>query len=170
MKRALVVYESMFGNTGQVAQAVADGLGELFAVTKAEVSSAPRELPNDVELLVVGGPTHAFSMSRPRTRKSAAEQGADVQAAAHDGIREWISQVSAPTGTALATFDTKVASPRLPGSAAAAAQRRLRRHGLEPIAPPETFFVTGTDGELVEGEIERARTWASGLGHEVSVT
>ena len=163
MKRALLVYESMFGNTRQVAHAVAEGLGESFDVTVTEVGEAPHEIPSDVELVVVGGPTHAFGMSRPRTRQSAAEQGADRQAASHDGIREWVAHVSAPAGSVSATFDTKVATPHLPGSAAKSAQRKLRRSGLEPLVHPETFYVTGTDGELVAGELDRAKVWGSGL-------
>ena len=57
MRHALVVYESMFGNTQQVATAIADGLRGSFDVTMTEVSAAPKDVTADVELLVVGGPT-----------------------------------------------------------------------------------------------------------------
>ena len=69
--RALVVYESMFGNTEAVARAVADGLAEMHDVDLREVSQAPTEVIGRVDLIVVGGPTHAFSLSRPATRASA---------------------------------------------------------------------------------------------------
>lgn len=167
MRHALVIYESMFGNTQQVATAIADGLRESFGVTMTEVSAAPEEVAADVELLVVGGPTHALGMSRPRTRQSAGQQGADAQAAAHGGIREWIARVSAPEGTVTATFDTKVVKPHLPGSAASSAQRKLRHRGLKAATHPETFYVTGTEGGLVEGELDRAMAWGAELAHTV---
>lgn len=61
----------MFGNTRAVAEAVAQGLGSAMTVELVEVSAAPLE-SQDVDLLVVGGPTHAFGMSRPTTRSDAA--------------------------------------------------------------------------------------------------
>ena len=74
MTRALVVYESVLGNTQAVAKAIAEGLGESRPVTVKEVSDAPDAIPPDVGLLVVGGPTHAFGMSRPETRADAARE------------------------------------------------------------------------------------------------
>jgi hypothetical protein len=60
------------------------------------------------------------------------------------------------------TFDTRLTWPRfLAGSAAAAAAKRLAKKGARLLVPPESFLVTGTEGPLVEGEIERARTWAN---------
>ena len=59
---ALVVYESMFGNTEQIARAIADGLSESVEVQVAEVANAPTEPDPDTALIVAGGPTHAFSM------------------------------------------------------------------------------------------------------------
>jgi flavodoxin len=79
-----VVYESMFGNTKSVARAVADGLSERFDVDLRDVSQAPASDIGPVDLIVVGGPTHAFSLSRPATRASALEQGA---VARHQGHR-----------------------------------------------------------------------------------
>lgn len=61
--KALVVYESMFGNTEQVARAVATGLGRHLDVELVAVANAP-DTVSDVDLVVVGGPTHAFSMTR----------------------------------------------------------------------------------------------------------
>jgi len=62
--KALVVYESMFGNTEQIARAIAVGLGESVDVQVAEVTDAPTKPDHEIALIVAGGPTHAFSMSR----------------------------------------------------------------------------------------------------------
>lgn len=108
MKHALVVFESMFGNTGNVAEAVAEGLRTGMVVDLVEVGSAPPMLGDDVELLVVGGPTHAFSMSRPNTRADAAKQGADAGTADGIGLREWVDQVGKGAARpAVVAFDTK---------------------------------------------------------------
>jgi hypothetical protein len=163
MQRVLVVYESMFGNTHDVAEAVAVGLRSHVDVTLVDVGVAPLEIPDDIDLVVVGGPTHAFGMSRPSTRQSAVEQGADRQAAEHNGLREWIAGVVAPEGLPTAAFDTKVAKPHLPGSAARAAERKLRHRGFKQLVHPESFFVAGTTGDLLDGELDRARAWGERL-------
>ena len=163
MTNALVVFESMFGNTEAVANAIADGLREQGAVRVVEVGEAPDSLPSGVDLLVVGGPTHAFSMTRANTRQSAVNQGASSQKAAQPGIREWISDVGISDDVPVATFDTKVVKPHLPGSAAHAADRKLRHRGLHHVVRPETFYVTGTTGDLVDGELSRAKKWGAAL-------
>ena len=159
MKKVLVVYESMFGNTQAVAEAVAEGLRTALEVSLVDVGDAPLTIPDDIDLVVVGGPTHAFGMSRPSTRQSAVDQGADREAAEHPGIREWVGGVVAHEGLPTAAFDTKVAKPHLPGSAAKSAERKLRRRGFSQLADPETFFVAGTTGDLLDGELERAKAW-----------
>jgi hypothetical protein len=72
--RAVVVFESMFGNTKAIAEAVADALSTVLPVELVEVGTASEVVPRDVALLVVGGPTHAFGMSRPDTRRTAVRQ------------------------------------------------------------------------------------------------
>ena len=92
--RALVVYESMFGNTRLVAEAVADGLSSVLDVDVVEVAAAPTSF-DDVELLVVGGPTHAFGMTRQRTRDDArrqAEQSGHEVVSMGIGMREWLER------------------------------------------------------------------------------
>lgn len=168
MKQALVVFESMFGNTEEIAEAVAAGLRTGLTVDVVEVGSAPLVLGDEVELLVVGGPTHAFSMSRPSTRADAAKQGADVQAAAGIGLREWVDQVGKGSARpAVVAFGTKVKRPRLPGSAARAALTRLRRAGFRTLESAENFYVGGTKGPLVDGELDRARNWGAKCAAEV---
>jgi flavorubredoxin len=161
--RALVVVESMFGNTRAVADAVAAGLGESVPTAVVDVAAAPASIT--AELLVVGGPTHAFGMSRPSTRQAAVTQGAGAEHST-TGIREWIGRLGRPGrqgGTQAAAFDTRIRKPGVPGSAARSALRRLRRLGLPPLAGPQSFWVTGTGGPLVEGELERARDWGRTL-------
>ena len=74
MKRAMVIFESMFGNTREIADAVAEGLSSSLSTVILEVGAAPAVLPDDVDLIVVGGPTHAFGLSRPGTRENAIRQ------------------------------------------------------------------------------------------------
>ncbi len=158
----LMVYESMWGNTRAVAEAVADRLGE--DVTVVEVTDAPHRLPADLDLLVLGGPTHAFSMSRASTRRNAVEKGATGGDVEH-GIREWLDEVEAPDPVDVATFDTRVGGTmqHLPGSAAKAAGRQVRHHHLGRLVATESFYVDDTDGPLSEGELDRARAWGTSL-------
>jgi flavodoxin len=162
--KALVVYESLWGNTEEVARAVADGLAVAAEVRVVEVRDAPTAVADDVDLVVAGGPTHAFSMTRANTRADALRQGATHEPGLV-GLREWLAEL--PTGhgtTPIATFDTRVGKVRhLPGSAARSAARAARRHGFRAAAPPHSFYVEDTPGPLLEGEIDRARTWGREL-------
>lgn len=162
--KAVVVYESMWGNTEQVARAIAAGLVDTMAVDVVDVSDAPQD-PADADLLVLGGPTHAFSMSRPQTRTDAASQGAP-DGSTGNGIREWIARLPDNARPILSsTFDTRVTKVRhLPGSAAKKAARELRRHGYSQVLAPESFYVRDTQGPLDDGELARARAWATRLG------
>jgi hypothetical protein len=169
MTRALVVFESMFGNTERVARAVAEGLAEHSDVDL--VRAGPGVMPrDDVDLVVVGGPTHAFGMSRPSTRVSAGQQGAGESAAAGTGLREWLDTLPGPMGhqPATATFDTRIRKPGVPGSAARSAARRLRHAGLPVVVPPMSFWVRGTGGPLLPGEEDRARSWGRELAQTVA--
>ncbi|MBS3942576.1 MAG: flavodoxin family protein [Actinobacteria bacterium] len=166
--RALVVHESMFGNTEKIALAIADGLLDTFEVRLVVAHEAPTDLAVGWDLVVVGGPTHAFGMSRASTRKSAEEQGAPAGMQHRRGIREWLAAVSGDVQLPAAAFDTKVAKPHLPGSAASKASRRLRNLGLRLQVPPESFLVEGMSGPLLPGEVERARKWAQDLAAEVT--
>jgi len=162
---ALVVYESMFGNTQQVAQAVAEGMAGFLSVEVVEVGAAPAGLPGETALLVVGAPTHAFGMSRPNTRQDAARQGApDALVSPTIGVREWLAELepAAQSRTAAAAFDTRIRVP-LPGSAARAIRRRLRNLGFTLAGPARTFSVKGTRGPLADGELDAARVWGRAL-------
>jgi hypothetical protein len=169
MAEALVVFESMFGNTQIIAKAVADGLSSRMNVDLVEVGDAPMVIGDDLELLVVGGPTHAFGMSRPGTRQGAAKQAKEGVVSAGIGLREWLAAVRGGSQTiAAAAFDTRFKKPSfLVGSAARRAEKRLRQLGFRVVAPSESFFVGGTPGPLLDGEPERARSWGMKLGSEV---
>lgn len=165
MTRALVVFESMFGNTQRIAEAVQEGLSVHISTDIFEVGTVPDRLPDDVELLIVGGPTHAFGMSRPGTRENATRQAGGHVVSGRVGLREWLVTLERTSqDVAVAAFDTRIAKPRLPGSAARAAEKRLRKLGFRIAAGSESFYVTGTAGPLVHGERERARAWGEKLG------
>jgi len=168
--RALVVYESMFGNTREIAAAIADGLRATIDVDLVEVGSAPAAMPDDVGLLVVGGPTHAHGMTKPESRADSAKRAGDRLVSRGSGIREWLAAL--PGGSprvAAAAFDTRIKGPGLIwGSAAKGAAKSLRGLHLRVVAEPESFLVDGPTGpvfdRLVEGELERARRWGRQLG------
>jgi len=163
--RALVVYESMFGNTREVALAVVEGLASGGRVDAIEVGDAPTTIDDDVDLVVVVGPTHAHGMSREGTRDGAAQQSERPVISGRRGVREWIAALDAVRpGVHIATFDTRFAKPRwITGSAAVSASKLLRRRGGSEVAPPESFFVDATAGPLAAGELDRARRWGKEL-------
>lgn len=163
--RALIVFESMFGNTREVADAIAAGLAEHMQVDTRSVDDAPAEVPADVDLVVAGGPTHAFSMSRETTRRDAVTRGADHPT--HRGLRDWITDLpEAAGGAAVATFDTHVTMKWMPGSAAKAAAHKAREHRMRVI-DTKSFYVTDPAGPLAEGETDRARDWGHRLARLV---
>jgi hypothetical protein len=158
MRRALVVYESMFGNTEAVARAVAEGLSTRFATQVVDVGTAPTVVGPGVDLLVVAAPTHAFGMSHAATRRAAVGEGAHASAGTRIGAREWLAQLTAPVRPqGAAVIDTRLRGLRCSGSAARAARRQLRELGFD-VAPAVSFWVRGTSGPLLDGELRRART------------
>lgn len=163
--KALVVYESMFGNTEQIAQAITSGLSEHLEVKLVEVTKAPPELTEPVDLVVIGGPTHAFAMTRESTRQDAVRQGA-THGSKDVGVREWLEQLrQGKRAELVATFDTRVDKVRhLPGSAAKGAAKTAHRLGFKAAAKPESFYVRDVSGPLLEGELDRARAWGERLG------
>jgi Flavodoxin domain len=163
--KALVVYESFFGNTERVAQAIAKGLSEHGDVEIVEVTHAPTKLTEPVDLIVVGGPTHAFSMTRQSTREDAVRQGA-TQGSTTMGVREWLEHLHRGKHPELvATFDTKADKVRhLPGSAANGAANIVHRLGYRTAVRPMSFYVQGVAGPLLDGELGRAQVWGEHLG------
>lgn len=170
MMNVLIVHESMFGNTREIAAAIAAGLrrgrhpGD-DGVRLVHVDDAPATIDDDVDLLLVGGPTHAFGMTRPQTRLDATTEGGTPSRA---GVREWIESLTPRTNLPVVTFDTRVHVRMLPGSAARAAAKALRHKGFERAEQGETFWVEGTPGPIVPGEVERAERWGAELAARVS--
>jgi len=167
--RAVVVYESMYGNTHRVADAIGAGLGTVFDVTVVPVSQASPVVLADADLVVVGGPTHAHGMSRATTRKAAVEAAAKSASplqvepdALGPGLRDWFGSLGHYPVKA-AAFDTRIHGPAaLTGRASKAVARLLRAHGFDVLAEPASFLVTKQD-RLEPQETARAREWAARL-------
>lgn len=139
--RALVVYDSAYGNTEKIAKSIGSAItGEVKTLHVGKVN--PNELES-LDLLIVGSPTQG---GRPTP-----------------AIQEFLKQVpeSAIKDISIAAFDTRF-STRLVGIFGYAAGRianNLETRGGTLIAPPEGFFVKGKKGPLKEGELERAASW-----------
>ena len=171
--RARVVYESMYGNTRAVAEAVAAALSDRYDVEVLPVHEAPPSLLG-IELLVVGGPTHVHGMASGRSRTAAATAGEqhhtpmDPSATAATGLRDWLRRLEVEPGVRAAAFDTRIDKPAwLTGSAARGIARRLRARRLDVVAV-ESFLVDDSEGPLADGEVERAHAWAAGLASMVA--
>ena len=140
---AIVLYDSQYGNTERIAQAIANTLsqaGQARAVRVAETN--PGELTG-VDLLVVGCPTQGWRPTK--------------------AIQSFLEHVpdGSWSGLAAAAFDTRFRSPRLfTGSAARRIAQSLQQKGCSLLLPAESFFVKGTEGPLHDGELERAANWA----------
>jgi hypothetical protein len=175
--RALIVYESMFGGTRAIAEAIAEGLEPDVAAQVVPVAEADATALDGVDLLVIGGPTHAWSMSRPSTRKSAPayaskpDSGLVLEAGADNGpgVREWLESMGQPDLPG-AAFDTRVKGPALfTGRASRAIKRSLSHHGVALVVPPQSFLVD-KKSHLLPGETARARAWGAQLAAAVERT
>lgn len=172
--RIVVIYESMFGNTRRIAEAIMAGLRDGNEALLLPVGLARPDVLVGADVVVVGGPTHVHGMSRASTRKSAAEMsrkpGAAVvldQDAEGPGLREWLASLSTGSLRA-AAFDTRMSGPAIfTGRASLSISRELRRRGCTVIAKPESFLVTKTN-ELRPGEEDRARRWGRQLASHVA--
>ncbi len=155
--KALVVYDSFFGNTENIAQAIGQALAALSAQGEVETcrvgSVTPQQLAG-VQLLVVGSPTRGFRPSEPTVK--------------------FLSSIPAGSlkGVKLAAFDTRMRledfnSPvlnfvfklKLGNYAANVIAAALKKSGGELAQPPEGFFVKASEGPLRDGELERAEAW-----------
>jgi len=146
----LILFDSQYGNTELVARVIADLL-ETGGETRVErISDASAGDLHGIDLLILGCPTQAWQMT-PATKSFLSRLPSEP-----------LPQL------AVACFDTRIDKPRLiTGSAAFRIAARLRRVGVNLIAPPENFLVTGTEGPLAEGELEHAIAWAHDLVHSV---
>ncbi|GAA4488441.1 flavodoxin family protein [Rhodococcus olei] len=167
--RTLVVYESMFGSTRLVAEAIARGVADAGAVQVLPVSHAGEADLAGYDLVVVGGPTHVHGMSRPSSRRGA-EQTAERPGAEETlepdatdtGVREWLSALPPIHGRA-AAFDTRRHAPALlTGRASKGIGKRLRQRGYDLVAESESFLVD-KQSRLEPGEEARAEQWGRAL-------
>jgi hypothetical protein len=132
------------------------GTAEAFAVADAASSTL-----SDVDLLVVGAPTHAWGLPRAKSRASV-DSGLTGTL-----LRDWLADMPAGDGRPAAAFATRLAKPRLlTGSAAGGITRRVRRRGWR-ATKPATFVVTASPGPLGEGELAKAVAWGDQLGADV---
>jgi hypothetical protein len=168
--KALVVYESMYGNTAAVAGAIAGALRERgLDAEAAPVTAVDAAGTAEFDLLVVGGPTHVHGMSSASSRKSAVDDATNDYAdpTLDPGLRTWMKELPPGAERQAAAFDTRIDKPAwLTGSAARGIARRLDRRGFRLAAEPQSFLVTG-ENELVEGELEHAAAWGAKLANLV---
>ncbi len=144
--KALVIYDSAYGNTEKIAKAIGNAItGNVKVFRVGEVN--PAEL-NSFDLLVIGSPT----------------QGGRTTLA----MQEFLNKLpeSALKGVNVTAFDTRfsIKIAKIFGYAAGKIASSLKTKGGNVIAPPEGFFVKGKEGPLKEGELERATNWAKELG------
>jgi hypothetical protein len=166
--KALVVYESMYGNTHAIAEAIGRGLARAAEVEIVPVGRLDGVAIQGSDLLVVGGPTHVHGMSRASTRKAAVDQAAiqdglviDADAAGA-GLRDWFESLGDFDAKA-AAFDTRADAPAvLTGRASKGIAKQLHRHGFRSVVEPESFLVT-KDNTLKPGEEIRAEAWGADL-------
>jgi len=154
--KALVIYDSVYGNTAQIARAISETLATGAQVEILRVTDVRTEQLAGLDLLVVGSPTHGFRPT-PATKAFLGR----IPAHALDGVR-------------VAAFDTRVAVAkvnsailsglvRLFGYAAEKIAAGLQRKGGRQVLSPIGFVVQGREGPLEEGELARAVDWARQL-------
>jgi flavodoxin len=140
---ALIIYDSLYGNTWEITEAIANALRQYGQVRTVPAGIVDAPDFAGLDLLVVGGPTQKHGLS-PKMEELLDR----IPAEAVEGI---------PT----AVFDTRVhIAEWLSGSAADKIARKLQQLGCKLILPAESFFVTGKEGPLEQGELDRAETWA----------
>jgi Flavodoxin domain len=168
---AIVVYESVYGNTRAVAEAIAEGLGEVPVLSVHEASP----LKDTFDLLVVGGPTHMHGLATERSRHVAVDAAQkdgggshiDPHAADEPGLRAWLADLLPSAVHHAAAFDTRLdKSTWFTGTAARGIAKRLTRHGID-VVDTASFLVADSEGPLEAGERERARAWGAKLAQSL---
>ena len=161
--KIVVIYESLYGNTKAIAEAIAAGLQGGGNVT---LYSTLEEIDiTAADLVVIGGPTHAHGMSRASSRQIDDKRAAPLPGTDTGlGMREVIQALPRGDGRPIATFDTRFDKPAwLTGSAAAVAAKKLKKQGYRIITEPQSFMIDGGEGPLATGELDRARMWGKEL-------
>ncbi|MFN2167514.1 MAG: flavodoxin family protein, partial [Anaerolineae bacterium] len=139
---------SQFGNTQQVAEALADVLQTEGAVRTLSVDQLTAAELEGIDLLVMGTPTHKMNLP--------------------EAVRPVFDQLPRRSlrGVPVAAFDTSYEMSAFLArfTAAKRVDRNLRKLGGKRLVPPETFHVQHHhEGPLYDGEVERAKTWAGSI-------
>jgi len=150
--KTLIVYDSFFGNTEKIAQAIGNSLGSKENVETLRVSEVKPEQLIGLELLIVGSPTRVFKPTK--------------------AIMGFLNKIplNVLKGVKVAAFDTRISTAdvnsrflnilvKLFGYAAKPIAYKLEKKGGSLIIPPEGFFVKDSEGPLKDGELERAVDW-----------
>jgi hypothetical protein len=157
---AIVVYESVWGNTAAIARAIAEGIGD---GTQAFATDAvPIERLARADLIVAGSPVFAFSLPSEGMRERILQSETDGPPPdlSHPSLRTWLDGLAAGRGWA-AAFETRIWwSPR---GATGAIEKKLARAGYDRLLKPEKFIVKDKYGPLRDAELGRARAWGSSL-------
>ena len=163
--KAVVVYESLWGNTAAIARAIAAGLGpDAQALSTAEAT--PEALAG-AGLLVAGSPLFAFQLPTDKIRETIRGKAATFPAPpdlSHPALRTWLESLPHGQGRA-AAFETRLWWS--PGGATGAILKALKTAGYEPLARGKRFRVAGMTGPLKAGELERARDWGQRLARDL---
>jgi flavodoxin len=164
--KAVVVYESLWGNTAAVAHAIAEGLGPNAKALPTDDARA--DVIADADLIVAGAPVLGFALPTDQMRDSVARSEAGAPAPpdlSHPSLRSWLA--SLPRGHAqAAAFETRIWwSPR---GATGDIERGLERAGYHRIGKAQKFVVTDKYGPLRDGELDRARRWGRELAQAVT--
>lgn len=159
--KAVVVYESYWGNTATIARAIAEGIGGgARALSTAE---AKGEALAGAGLIVVGSPIIAFQLPTEKARADMAARPGKAPSPpdlSHPSLRSWLEALPKGAGSA-AAFETGFKLS--PGGAARTALRKLETAGYRPVAKKQRFLVKGSYGPVKDGELERAKAWGAEL-------
>jgi hypothetical protein len=159
--KAVVVYESHWGNTEAIARAVAAGIGpEAEALT---TDQAARAALIDADLVVAGAPLIAFGLPSDETRGGVAAESAKAPTPpdlSHPSLSCWLANLPRGHGRS-ASFETRMRWS--PGGATGAIDRGLEDAGYRSVGKGRRFVVKGKYGPLRDGEIELARRWGAEL-------
>lgn len=159
--KAMVVYESLWGNTAAIARAIAEGLGPDTPAFSTD-EATPEALPG-VGLIVAGAPLLGFTLPTDEIRQNISRDSSmPASDTSHPSMRSWLAELPEGTGRSVA-FETRIWWS--PGSAARKISAILGAKGYASIAPDERFIVTDRFGPLRDGEIERARAWGKSLSN-----
>jgi len=151
--KAVVVYDSYFGNTEKIAQAVGKALGTAKTVSVVKADQANQDMLEGIDVLVAGSPTRAFSPT--------------------PAVKSFIKKIPAKglSGVKVAAFDTRLPmDENVPGflkfmvNLFGYADKPLhdlmvKKGGQAPVQS-QGFFVKESEGPLLDGELERAAAWA----------